>query len=63
MVDFVTKELKLSVENVTKASPKGPRGNEEFFLLLKKDGLGRVPSDWNELLNRALKEEVKKDIG
>jgi len=63
VVDFVTKELKLSVENVTKSSPKGPRGNEEFFLLLKKDGLGKLPTNWNELLNRALKEEVKKDIG
>ena len=62
VVDFATNTLNLSVVNITKSSPKGPKGNEEFLLLLRNDGLGRIPENWKELLNRALKEEVKKDI-
>ena len=59
---FATEELKLSVLGVTKSSPKGPKGNEEFFLLLKKDGKGTLPPDWEEQVEKALKEEVDKDI-
>ena len=62
VVNFATKELKLSVLNVTKSSPKGPKGNEEFFLFLKKDGLGNIPQNWSDMLSRALKEEVKRSI-
>ncbi len=62
VVNFARENLKLSVENIKKSSPKGPKGNEEFLLLLRKDGLGKIPMNWEELLNKALKEEVKKDI-
>jgi 23S rRNA (cytidine1920-2'-O)/16S rRNA (cytidine1409-2'-O)-methyltransferase len=58
---FVTEELKLSVLDVTKSSPKGPKGNEEFLLLLRKDGKGTLPEDWNERLQRALNEEVSPE--
>jgi len=55
-------ELGLSVLGVTKSAPKGPKGNEEFFLLLRKDGKGTLPPDWEEKLERALKEEVPKEV-
>ncbi len=62
VVEFATKELRLSVLDVTKSSPKGPKGNEEFLLLMVKDGKGSLPEDWNKRLERALKEEVPKEV-
>ena len=59
---FAVENLKLSLLGITKSSPKGPKGNEEFLLLLKKDGRGYIPSDWNETVERALKEEVPKEV-
>ncbi len=58
---FATKELKLSVLGVTKSSPKGPKGNEEFFLLMRKDSKGELPPDWENVLEKALAEEVEKN--
>jgi hypothetical protein len=29
---------------------------------MKKDNLGRLPEDWEQLLERALKEEVPKEV-
>jgi len=52
------RELGLSVLGVTKSSPRGPKGNEEFFLLLKKDREGRLPQNWEEALRRAIEEKV-----
>jgi 23S rRNA (cytidine1920-2'-O)/16S rRNA (cytidine1409-2'-O)-methyltransferase len=62
VVKFATKNLGLSVLNITKSAPKGPKGNEEFLVLMKKDNLGRLPEDWEQLLERALKEEVPKEV-
>jgi 23S rRNA (cytidine1920-2'-O)/16S rRNA (cytidine1409-2'-O)-methyltransferase len=59
---FATRELKLSVKDVTKSSPRGPKGNEEFFLLLQKDYRGELPPDWEERLQKALNEEVKSEV-
>jgi len=50
------------VKDVTKSSPKGPKGNEEFFLLLQKDGKGEFPPDWEDKLEKALSEEVKSEV-
>ncbi|NPA14296.1 MAG: TlyA family RNA methyltransferase [Aquificae bacterium] len=62
VAQFATKKLNLSLLDVTKSSPKGPKGNEEFFILLKKDNKGSIPPDWEEKLEKALEEEVDKDI-
>jgi len=59
---FAAEELKLSVLGVVKSAPRGPKGNEEFFLLLKKDGIGSFPENWEELLEKALREEVPKEV-
>ncbi len=61
VAEFARKELKLSVLDITKSSPKGPKGNEEFLLLLKKDQKASLPEDWEQKLQRALDEEVPKD--
>ena len=58
IIDFATKELKLSLIDITKSRPKGPKGNEEFFLLLKKDFKGNLPEDWEEKLKKALEEPI-----
>ncbi|HID79071.1 MAG TPA: TlyA family RNA methyltransferase [Aquifex aeolicus] len=62
VADFAVKILSLSVKDVTKSSPKGPKGNEEFFLLLQKDGKGEFPPDWENRLEKALSEEVKSEV-
>jgi hypothetical protein len=62
VAQFATRELKLSVKGVTKSSPRGPKGNEEFFLLLQKDFKGELPPDWEEMVERALKEEIKSEV-
>ena len=62
VVKFATKELKLSVLGITKSAPKGPKGNEEFLLLLKRDGMGLIPQNWEALVEKALKEEVPKEV-
>ena len=62
VVNFATKELNLSVLDITKSSPKGPKGNEEFLLLLKKDGKGSLPPDWEQKLEKALDEEVEREV-
>jgi len=59
---FAVENLKLSLLGITKSAPKGPKGNEEFLLLLRKDGRGYIPPDWNEMVEKALKEEVPKEI-
>ena len=59
---FAAKNLNLSLLGVTKSAPKGPKGNEEFLLLLKKDGRGYIPPDWDEMVKKALKEEVPREI-
>ncbi len=59
---FATEELKLSVLRITKSAPKGPKGNEEFLLLLKKDGKGSIPQNWETLVEKVMREEVPKEI-
>ncbi|HIC08983.1 MAG TPA: TlyA family RNA methyltransferase, partial [Aquificales bacterium] len=59
---FAVENLKLSLLGVTKSAPKGPKGNEEFLLLLKKDGRGFIPPDWEKMVEEALKEEVPKEV-
>ena len=59
---FAVENLKLSVLGITKSSPKGPKGNEEFLILLKKDQKGTLPQNWNQRVERALSEEVERDI-
>jgi 23S rRNA (cytidine1920-2'-O)/16S rRNA (cytidine1409-2'-O)-methyltransferase len=62
VVDFATDRLKLSVKGITKSSPKGPKGNEEFLVYLTKDGKGGLPENWEEMVERALDEEVPKEV-
>jgi len=62
VVHFATEELKLSVKGITKSAPRGPKGNEEFLVLMVKDGKGFLPPDWEEALERALDEEVPKEV-
>jgi len=62
VVKFARENLKLSVLNLTKSAPKGPKGNEEFLILLKKDHLGSLPANWEQILEKALKEEVPKEV-
>jgi 23S rRNA (cytidine1920-2'-O)/16S rRNA (cytidine1409-2'-O)-methyltransferase len=62
VVSFITKELGLSVRDITKSAPRGPKGNEEFLLYSVKDGKGDLPPDWEEKVEKALDEEIPKEI-
>jgi len=62
VVKFATENVKLSVLNITKSAPKGPKGNEEFLILMRKDHRGKLPENWEQLLEKALKEEVPKEV-